>query len=231
MMSPVTSAFRGFDRKAPGFFHELATEQSRDWFAAHKDEYLAIWQRPMEALLADVRAALAPAYRGFTLTAPKIFRINRDVRFAADKSPYKTHIAGVIGVGAPKKPTTGASAMYVSFGLEEYAGAGHYIFEPDQLARWRKLVAADKTGREIATLVARAKQAGLDASAHEVLQRVPKPWDAAHPRADLLRHKGLILGFPAIPRGLIHKPALVGWIVKQARVAAPVVSWLAKRTA
>jgi uncharacterized protein (TIGR02453 family) len=224
--------FAGFDRKAPGFFHELAAEQSRDWFHARKDDYLALWQRPMEALLAEVRAALVPAYRGLALAPPKIFRIQRDVRFAADKSPYKTHIAGVIAVGArAKSPTMGAAAMYMHLGLEEFAGAGHYIFEGDQLARWRRLVAADKTGREIAALVAKATKAGLEVDAHEILQRVPKPHDADHPRAELLRHKGLIVGFPAIPRGLIHKPALTGWLVAQAKLAAPVVAWLSKRVA
>src|SRR5262249_11967793 len=157
------------------------------------------WQQPMEALLAEVAAGLAPAYRGAKLSPPKIFRIHRDVRFAADKSPYKTHIAGVIHVGSPKNPTMGAAAMYLHLGLEDYCGAGHYIFEGDQLTRWRKLVAADKSGREIAGMVADAKQRGMVIEAHETLQRVPKPYDAEHPRADLLRHKGLIAGFPAIP--------------------------------
>jgi uncharacterized protein (TIGR02453 family) len=223
--------FQGFDRKAPGFFHELAAEQNRDWFNAHKDDYLALWQRPMEALLAQVAAALAPSYRGLKLSPPKIFRIHRDVRFGADKTPYKTHIAGVIHVGAPRRPTTGAAAMYMSLGLEEYAGAGHYIFEPDQLVKWRKQVGPDKTGREIAALVAAAEKRGMAIDAHETLQRVPKPYDAEHPRAALLKHKGLIVGFPDIPRGLIHKPALAPWLIAQAKAAAPIVTWLAKRIA
>jgi len=221
--------FAGFDRAAPGFFHELAAEQSRDWFHARKDQYLALWQQPMQALLDEIRSALVPVYKGMTLAPAKIFRIQRDVRFAADKSPYKTHIAGVLSVGARKsQPQEGAVAMYVSLGLEEYSGAGHYIFEGDQLARWRRLVGADKTGKEIAALIAKTK---LEVDAHEILQRVPKPFENDHPRAALLRHKGLIVGFPDIPAGMIHKPAFAGWLVKQAKAAAPVVRWLAKHVA
>jgi uncharacterized protein (TIGR02453 family) len=220
--------FAGFDKKAPGFFHELAAEQSREWFHARKDEYLALWQQPMEALLDDVRAGLAAAYKGLKLAPPKIFRIQRDVRFAADKSPYKTHIAGFIGLGNPKGAMSGPAAMYMHLGLEEFAGAGHYMFEPDQLVKWRKLVGADKTGAPLAALLAKATKAKLAIGAHEVLQRVPKPFDAEHPRAELLRHKGLTVEFPAIPRGLIHKPALTGWLVAQAKAAAPLVTWLAK---
>jgi uncharacterized protein (TIGR02453 family) len=224
--------FQGFDRRAPGFFHELAAEQSREWFAARKADYVALWQEPMEALLEQARAGLARAYRGATLT-PKIFRIQRDVRFGADKSPYKTHIAGVILVGAARgnRPTIGAAALYLQLGLEEYAGAGHYIFEGEQLTRWRRAVAADKTGKEIASLVAAARKQQLAPDAHEILQRVPKPHDAEHPRAELLRHKGLVLGFPSIPRGMIHKPAFAEWLVEQAERAAPVVRWLVKRIA
>ena len=214
--------FRGFDKQAPGFFHELAAEQSRDWFNARKDDYLTLWQQPMERLLDEVRARLAPAYRGIKLSAPKVFRIHRDVRFAKDKTPYKTHIAGVIGTGA-------AAALYVHLGLDEFTGAGAWGFEPDELVKWRKLVAADKTGREIAALIAKAEKAKLTVGAHEVLQRVPKPYDAEHPRADLLRHKGLTFGFPSIPRGLIHEAKFATWLAAEAKKAAPVVTWLTKK--
>jgi uncharacterized protein (TIGR02453 family) len=214
--------FRGFDKRAPGFFHELASEQSRDWFNAHKDDYLTLWQRPMEALLGEVRARLAPAYRGIKLSTPKVFRIHRDVRFAKDKTPYKTHIAGVIGTG-------GAAAIYLHLGLEEFVGAGTWELEPDRLAKWRKLVAADKSGREIAALVAKAEKARLTVGAHETLVRVPKPYDAEHPRADLLRRKGFTLAFPPIPAGLIHDAKLATWLASEAKKAAPVVTWLTKK--
>src|SRR5688572_238603 len=201
---------------------------NRDWFAAHKAEYETLWIRPMEALLAQAAAGLRGSFRGLSIGEPKIFRIHRDVRFSADKAPYKTHIAGVLPLVQGKKPTEGAVALYMHLGLDEFAGAGHYIFDTAQLARWRKLVAADKTGKVIAGLCDAAKKAGLDLGAHEVLARAPRGIDPAHPRLELLRHKGLVTEFPAIPRGLIHKPGLVDWLVEQGKKSAPVVAWLAK---
>ncbi|MBK9032544.1 MAG: hypothetical protein IPL61_14740 [Myxococcales bacterium] len=59
-----------------------------------------------------------------------------------------------------------------------------------------------------------------------MLAKVPHGLDPAHPRALLLRHKGCVFGFPAIPRGAIHSAALATWLVTQAKLAAPVVSWL-----
>jgi uncharacterized protein (DUF2461 family) len=51
--------FRGFDRTAPQFFHELAAEMSRDWFVANKARYEALWVEPLTALLAEVGARIA----------------------------------------------------------------------------------------------------------------------------------------------------------------------------
>jgi uncharacterized protein (TIGR02453 family) len=222
------AAFTGFAKDAPRFFHELAHEMSREWFAEHKAEYEQLWLAPMKSLLGEVARAIKPAYRGVTLGEAKVFRIHRDVRFANDKTPYKTYIAGYLPLVKDAKPTEGAAALYLQLGLEEFAGAGHYGFDPSQLIRWRKLVAADKTGRVIARLCAQARAGGHDLDAREVLTRAPRGVDPDHPRAELLRHKGLVVTFPAIPRGLIHKPGLVGWLAGEAKQAAPVVTWLAR---
>jgi len=88
--------FAGFARNAPGFFHALAVEMSREWFAEHKAEYEALWVQPFTALLGEVAKRLAPAYKGVALTEPKLFRIHRDVRFGKDKTPYKTHVGGLV---------------------------------------------------------------------------------------------------------------------------------------
>src|SRR5262245_22257352 len=106
--------FQGFDRAAPGFFHELAAEQNKKWFDANKQRYQDQWVAPMTALLAEVSAKLAKAYAPLKMAPAKLFRIYRDTRFAKDKSPYKTHIAGVI-------PFTGKASsmpMYVHIGMD-----------------------------------------------------------------------------------------------------------------
>jgi uncharacterized protein (TIGR02453 family) len=223
-------SFAGFSKDAPRFFHQLAAEMNREWFNAHKAEYESLWVAPMTELLDEVRAGLAPAYRGTKLAPPKLFRIHRDVRFAKDKTPYKTHCAGVISIGGGVVMESGA-ALYLHLGVEEYCGAGYYGFTPEQLVRWRKAVATDKTGKAIAALIATATRAKLTLDAHEVLARVPRGLDPEHPRAALLRHKGCTLGFPAIPRGLIHKPGFAGWLVEQATRAAPVLRWVQKTVA
>jgi uncharacterized protein (TIGR02453 family) len=182
-----------------------------------------MWVEPMEALLDQIHAKITPAYKAIGLAPPKVFRIYRDVRFSKDKTPYKTHIAGVL---MTKK---GQAALYVSLGeSHELSGAGSWQFEPPQLARWRKAVVDAKKGAELAKLVAAAKARKWDIHARDALTRVPKGVPEDHPRADLARLKGLSFGFPDIPKGLIYKPALATWLAERATQAAPMCAWIAK---
>lgn len=207
--------FTGFPKGGDRFFQELASEMSREWFAAHKAEYEQLWLRPMEALLDDIRAKLR-------LKEAKVFRIHRDVRFGKDKTPYKTHIAGVIMTGK------GPAALYVSLGSEEFSGAGSWMWEPEQLVRWRKALLDKKKGGEIAKIVKAARARKWEVGGHDELVRVPRGFPPDHPLADLARMKGLTVGFPDIPKGLIYKRGLVDWLAERAKQAAPMCSWIAK---
>ena len=88
--------FNGFSKEGDRFFLELAMRQDRDWFKAHKEQYESLWVAPMQALLADLRPGLQRGFKGFKLAPDKIFRLQRDVRFSKDKSPYKTFASAVV---------------------------------------------------------------------------------------------------------------------------------------
>lgn len=215
------TAFTGFDRDAVQFLHELSLEMNREWFEANKDRYKRVWVEPMTALLDHVRTKLAKAYAPTKLGPPKLFRIYRDTRFSKDKSPYKTHVAGSIPLRA------NCSALYFHVGLdEEFVGCGTYFFDDKELPRWRKLVAADKTGKDIEAILKKLHKRGYAAGGHDDYKKVPKGFAPDHPRAALLRMRGLTGGFPEMPKGLLHKRGLADWLVKHASATAPMVSWL-----
>src|ERR1051325_1546760 len=88
--------FEGFPDSEGKFFKQLAKNNRREWFQAHKAEFEDGWNAPMKALLGEVRELVDAAYPRCDLDEPKVFRIFRDVRFAKDKSPYKTHVGGLI---------------------------------------------------------------------------------------------------------------------------------------
>ena len=82
--------FAGFGEYAIDFFDDLTVDNSKSFWDEHKHIYAADVRAPMEALLAE----LEPEFSDFG--ASKVFRPYRDVRFAKDKTPYKTHCGGVI---------------------------------------------------------------------------------------------------------------------------------------
>lgn len=220
-------SFDGFADANAKFFQQLAKNQDRAWFQAHKAEFEEGWQAPMKELLAEVRAGVDRAYRHCDLDEPKVFRIFRDVRFAKDKSPYKTHIGGLIPVSRRGKVTEVPMALYMHVGQpNSFAAAGHYMMEPRSLERYRAAVVDDKRGKELTKLLTALTKKGFAVSSYDCYKRMPKGYDVAHPRAEHLLRKGLTVSFPELPKGILISPKLSSWLVSQAKLAAPLVEWL-----
>ena len=165
-------AFKGWKVEALEFFEGLEAENTKAYWERNKSVYETQVRAPMEELLAE----LAPEFGD-----GKIFRPYRDVRFSKDKSPYKTNIAAVLGDG------------YIHLSAESLgAGSGMWQMAPDQLERFRQGVVADRPGTELERILATARKAGLKAEGHDLLKTVPRGYPKEHPRAELLKYKGLI---------------------------------------
>lgn len=202
--------------------------QNREWFQANRRPYELLWLEPMRLLLAQLQGPLASLYRGQTLSPPKIFRLNRDVRFSKDKTPYKTSISAVMALEGADGPVGGAAALYCQFGLEDFAGAGMYSMFPDTLVRYRKALLDEKSGVAVNKLVDVATKSGLTVAASETLKRAPSGVAVDHPRIELLKLKGLTLGAEKIPKKVRFSKTLVPWLLEQAAAAAPMVKWLSR---
>jgi uncharacterized protein (TIGR02453 family) len=227
--------FEGFSKEGDRFFKELAARQDREWFKANKDRYESLWVAPMKALLSELRPGLERAFKGLKLAPDKHFRLHRDLRFAKDKSPYKTYEAAMIKVDAGKGNDVadgGPAAIYLHLGTEDTVALGHWMLEPEQLAKYRQLLLDDKRGAAFARKAEALNQEGFTISAFETLKKPPRGVDPNHPRAWLLVHKGLGLDLPGIPASVRHSPKLAKWILDHVKLAAPLVVELerARRT-
>src|SRR3954468_22008212 len=90
-------AFNGFGKDAFGFFRALKFHQDKAWFEDNRTIYEEQVLAPLTALLADLSTAFAKKKIPLRADGKKsVFRIYRDVRFAKDKSPYKTHAGAVM---------------------------------------------------------------------------------------------------------------------------------------
>jgi uncharacterized protein (TIGR02453 family) len=168
----VDSAFGGWKGDFKGFFVGLQVNNSKAYFESHRKQYERDVKGPLVSLLAD----LEPEFGAARLSRP-----NRDIRFSADKSPYKTNIYASTSAGG-----------YVALDADGLvAGGGRYMMEPSELVMYRQAVAAKASGEKIAAIVAALRAKGYGVEGQE-LKRVPPPHPQDHPRGDLLKHKRLI---------------------------------------
>jgi len=223
--------FEGFADTSAAFFHQLTLHNDREWFEAHREAYQEGWLRPMEALLHEVRERLLRAYPGGGLGRPKIFRINRDLRFSKDKSPYKTHVGGFLPVAGPsdgRSQIEQPAALYFHVSHSElFAAAGLYGMDPATLARHRQALIDSRRGKELDRILAGLRRRSMRLDAREALKRPPAGFDSEHPRLELLKMKGLIAVTNELDRRLLTKPELVDFLVDCGRACAPLNRWLA----
>jgi uncharacterized protein (TIGR02453 family) len=175
------TAFAGFAPEAFAWFAGLEADNTREWFAAHRDTYEDAVRGAFEAMLVELADELGGEV--------KVFRQHRDLRFSADKSPYKTRTYGVIHDRPDQRPAL--YAQISATGL--FAGSGYYRLAADQLARFRDAVADDRTGPALEEAVAHVDAAGAETYG-ETLKTAPRGYPRDHPRAGLLRHRALFGG-------------------------------------
>ena len=202
--------FRGWPADALDFYTGLEAYNSKPYFQAHKATYEESVKAPFLALSELIEREFGPL---------RVFRPNRDTRFAKDKSPYKT-------AAAAATESEGGAAYYVQITSEGlYVGSGYYHLATDQLERFRVAVDDARTGPKLAAAVAAIRKQGCNVDSRDSLTRAPRGYPQDHPRIELLRHKGMHAGreFGA-PRWLHTKGAL-DRIVKTWRDAAPMNRW------
>lgn len=176
--------FSGFSRAAVDFLADLATHNERPWFQARKGEYERLLKRPMQALCVAMSERFEA--RGLQLRSDPIrspYRIYRDVRFSADKSPYHDHVAAAF----PWNGEGGGVGGYFIFrpgGM--FASGGMWHPEPARLASWRRMVSEDYA-RLRAILDEPEFVATYGQPTGARLKRMPAGFPADHPGAELLK--------------------------------------------
>ena len=183
--------FAGFDPAAAAFLGQLANNQNKEWFNAHKADYERHVRDPMLSLIAAVSARIK--IEGIPLIGDPqkaLFRINRDVRFSANKNPYKTH-AGAVLTANGKKGTPGL--LYIHFDAQRsFTAAGFFRIDPPTLLALRKgLVENAATWVKVEKALTKAN---LTLTVDEPLQRLPKGFETAPAEAvDTLKLKSWIV--------------------------------------
>jgi uncharacterized protein (TIGR02453 family) len=200
-------AFSGWPVRAVEFYEGLEADNTKAYWTAHKPVYDSGVHAPMAELLDELAGEFGQG---------RIARPYRDVRFRADKSPYKTAIYAVLEAGG-----------YVHFSADGLTvGIGYYQMAPDQLDRYRRAVADDTSGAELAGIVGQLTADKVEVSGAASLKTAPKGYPKDHPRIELLRHKGLIAWRHWPVAAWLHTAGAKRRVVEFLRTAAPLQDWL-----
>jgi uncharacterized protein (TIGR02453 family) len=215
--------FAGFGPKALPFFKALKFHQSREWFEANRETYETAVKGPMGDLVEDVAERLRKVkipIKGDRKTS--LFRLHRDVRFSANKDPYKTS-SGVVLTRSGDKNDPGL--LYFHLSPEGcFFAAGFYLPDSDKLGRLRG--AAARAPKAFKAMTAKLKKAGLALSAADSLKRAPRGFEAIDDPeiVGATRLKSLVCLRP-VPETAIALPALADDFCAFARDALPLLKW------
>jgi uncharacterized protein (TIGR02453 family) len=208
--------FSGFGEHAIDFFDGLAADNSKPYWEDNKEVYNADVRAPMEALLAELEKEFAGEFG-----SAKVFRPYRDVRFARDKSPYKTHCGGVIEQGR------GAGAYYVEVSPQGLlVGGGCFHLHPDQIARFRVAAADHIRGEALSKILATLGRRGWEIKGDRMKTR-PREYPADHPRIDLLRYRSVYAIRAWEPDDVLHERTCLTRVRKAWRELRPFNEWAA----
>ena len=220
-----------FTKRALTFFRELARHNEKRWFEAHREEYENEVRQPMRELIEELDtrfAQFAPEIGGDTKRS--MFRINRDIRFSKDKSPYKTHAAcwfyhrnASRNVGSEADAGSAGYYFHLQPGGKSGLGAGIWMPPKSQLGKLRDAIYRDPGGFDRMARAIPKRFDGLDDE--NVLKRMPRGYTEDHPAAKWLRYQSFTTG-RALTDAQVTSPSLASFLAREYEAVLPLVRWL-----
>lgn len=225
--------FQGFPVEGLQFLKDLGSNNNKEWFDAHKKTFVRTLQEPAQMFVEELGQRLQTISDGIrydtrTNGSGSLMRINRDVRFSEDKTPYKTNISMMFWEGPGKK------TEHPAFGFQFQANeggsmAGIFGFPKPMLEVYRQAVLDDELGEALLEAVQQIESAGEGYVVHgQHFKRVPRGYPADHPRAEWLKFAGLYTHAPQITVEQLTAPNLVDVCYELCVKMAPIQRWLVR---
>lgn len=174
------------------FLKKIKTNNNKEWFDKNRSEYETAREELIE-LFGDIVKKVGKFDASVASTDPRkaLFRINRDIRFSKDKSPYKTNMGAYMADGGKKSPKAGYY-LHIEPGNCFMAG-GVWMPEPEQLKKVRQEI--DYNGKELEKIIKAKEFKTLfgKMSEEDKLTKVPKDFDPESPFAEYLKLKSFIV--------------------------------------
>jgi uncharacterized protein (TIGR02453 family) len=182
---------QGFPHDAARFLGALRRHNRKDWFDEHRSDYEEDVLQPAKEFVIDLGAKLRmlrPKVQIDPRTNFGVKRINRDIRFSRDKKPYKDHQTLWWWEGGAKEGSPGYWFQLMPKGV--VLAVGMYMAAPAVLERYRAAVVDDRRGGALDRMIKGFERKGYKLEG-PTRKRVPRGFDADHPRARYLKQDGI----------------------------------------
>lgn len=221
------SDFHGFPAGTAQFLRGLTRNNNKQWFTAHRGEYEANWLQ-VATLFVEVAGERLQAIRPQVVADPRvngsIFRINRDIRFSTDKTPYKDHLDLWFWEGERKSAASGFFFRFTPNSI--MAGAGSHGLQRDQLRRFREAVATAPGAQSLAAAVEAVEKAG-HAVQGDARVRVPSGYGQLEAEQTRLIKFTTLWAMSEHPGGKwAQQPSVLDWTLKRWKQMLPLHIWL-----
>jgi uncharacterized protein (TIGR02453 family) len=229
------SSFEGFPAAGLRFLADLRKNNNKKWFDARKEIYRESLMEPAQVFVVALGDRLREISGGI-ISDPRLngsgslMRIYRDTRFSADKSPYKNWLGIFFWEGVGKKNENPGFFMRIEAD-GAFVGCGKYLFPRSRLGAYRNAVADSRKGRALAGILESFENDSILTLGGETYKRVPSGYNPDHPRADLLRNKGLFVYVDKVPRKELLSPGFVDICYDWCRKMSPLYNWLKRYVA
>jgi uncharacterized protein (TIGR02453 family) len=216
-------------RDLKNYLTELADNNNRPWFIMNKPRYDILREEFLQ-LVTQLIGELGKFDPAVKFCNPKkaMFRINRDVRFANDKSPYKTRFSAAIAPNDMRRPSKAGGPTYY-FQLDGEGrllfGAGEYMPPPHRIKALRRAMVEDAAGFTKVLKNKNLKMRYGTIQNEGKLQRPPKGFDADHEHIEYIKLKSFFV-WTEIDLDLNKPELLLPLIANGMKDAYPLVQWM-----
>ncbi len=224
-----SDSFDGFGPQALGFLRGLASDNSKSYFADNRRIYEKQVAIPMKSLVVtlgdELRTRINPSIRSEPKIGGSMFRINRDLRFTEDKTPYHTYLDAVFWEGESSRSSPGFILRIAPESV--VLGAGVFVLTGARLDRYRHAVIDAATGEELDAIIDEVQNSVRGSVISEPRRAaVPRGFPADHPRVELLQRDGFHMSVEVPVPDLITSEKFVPWCADHLERFAPLERWL-----
>ncbi|MGB5751152.1 MAG: DUF2461 domain-containing protein [Desulfobacterales bacterium] len=221
--------FNGFSRQYFTFFNQLGKNNSKEWFEKHRegyDEFVLHPAREFVVAMGEKLRKIAPEVNAIPKINQSLFKINRDVRFSKDKSPYKTYMGVWLWEGDRNRMECSGFYLHVE-NKNLLIGVGIKMFSKPLLDRYRKAVVDKKLGAALKSAVKKITEKGylLDGKHYK---KIPSGYDSEHPNAEYLLYNGLTARLEEKITDVFYSDALIDYAYSHYKNMLHLHRWLKK---